>query len=366
MGEELNIDYKALRDRAYNWRYNLFENLETHLLGLESNLVNHEVTVRWAQDENNLCDEIVNLLPNQMYNTVCFDMDHVPEELLNRGNVLSVCELERVANHEQDVETLVVSADFAISGTGELVFVNRKSKDCFNKISNLIVVVNIDRIIASQEELSLFLYLRNYVKNNASTDDLRFISKPFDKIIADMFQSSNSQGYTKEKVTVKTIFYENNITAILQNNRLRDALFCINCGKCIEVCPVAKTSGGVSPIELVKNSCTDLSSRSQNVFQKTTLCGNCKESCPVGINFTDLLIHVMHLINDKTNYGKNKRLFSALFKRSKMNKYNSTLFRYFFVNRFYGKNKTLANYFSSIKGPFFNIAEKDPQDNLNE
>ena len=118
-----------MRDRAFALRHSFVMGLETHLLALESNLIDHKVNVRWAQDEPTLCDSIIELLPGKQYNSVCFDMAKVPELLSTYENVINPVSVEAVANHDQETETLIVESDFAIAENGSLVFVNRKSNE---------------------------------------------------------------------------------------------------------------------------------------------------------------------------------------------------------------------------------------------
>ena len=351
-----------MRDRAFSLRHSFIESLETHLLALESNLIDHKVNVRWAQDETALCDSIVELLPGKQYNSACFDVANVPELLSTYENVINPVSVEAVVNHDQETETLIVESDFAIAENGSLVFVNRKSSDCFNLVRNVIVIVNIDQIIVSQSDLSLFLRLKS---GNASSDfpsDVKILNKPYKKIVSDLFLSSQSVGYTEEDVTVSVILYDNNITDILQDANLRQSLYCIHCGRCATVCPVMKVNNGLSPIDLVKKNCFDQFNKTQSIFQQTSLCGNCQEVCPINIPLVDLLIYEMNLVSENTSYNKTKSFFSILSKRSKINKKNSPFWRYFFLKRFYSKNKMLLNYLLNQKEQFYNITRESGQD----
>jgi len=360
MDQELNnIDFQDLRDKAYMFRYDLFENLEKHLLLMDETLQKNNVKVYWAQDEQTLCNVISESLPQISYNTATVDMDNVPAMFDNFGNTLHFYPIKDVIDNKQNVDTLIVNADYAISSTGEMVFIDRKSQNCFNKIGNLIVVLNIDQVIANHEELDVFLYLKKYVNPANAPHDIKFLSRSFEKITPEEFPTSQSKGYTVDPIKVTVIFYENNVIPILRHVRLKDALFCIKCGKCKEVCPVAKAVGGQSPIDLIRSACLDPSNRSQEVFKKTTLCGNCKEACPIGINFTDLFIYLMNMINEKTGNSKSKKVFNLIQKRAKLNKYNSPIFRWLLVKKLFSKNKTLIDYFKSQKDTFYNIASKD-------
>ena len=368
MNESAPIDKPSLeitqdmRDRAFFLRYSFIESLETHLLALESNLIDHKVNVRWAQDETALCDSIVELLPGKQYNSVCFDMANVPELLSSYENVVNPVSVEAVVNHDQETETLIVESDFAIAENGSLVFLNRKSSNCFNLVRNVIVIVNIDQIIVSQSDLSLLLRLKSGNSSSDFPSDVKILNKPYKKVVSDLFMSSQSVGYTEEDVTVSVILYDNKITDILQDASLRQSLYCIHCGRCASVCPVMKVNNGLSPIDLVKKNCFDQYNRTQSIFQQTSLCGNCQEVCPVNIPLVDLLIYEMNLVSENTSYNKTKSFFSILSKRNKINKKNSPFLRYFFLKRFYSKNKILLNYLLNQKDQFYNISRELGQD----
>lgn len=361
MSENLRIDFSQdLKDRAAYLRHSFVESLETHLLALESKLIDHQINVRWAQDDDSLCSSIMDLLPQKQYNRVCLDLSYIPRALADSGNVMNISSVDAIADHENEVDTLVIQADFAIAENGALVFVDKASKDCFNKVNNIVVVVNIDQIIVSQSDLTLFLKLKNH-SNEDFPRDVKILNGSYDKLEAELFQSSDSSGFSRQGVTISVILYENYVSSILQDTSLRQALYCINCGRCAEVCPVLKSSNSVSPIELIKNNCFDQYNRTQSIFQQTTLCGNCQEVCPVGIKHVDLLVYEMNLVNSNSSYSKGKQLFNIFSKRSKMNKCNSPFFRFFFIRRFFGKSKILYNYFNSQKTQFFNITRSIPE-----
>lgn len=361
MSENLQSEFSQdLRDRAHYLRYSVIEGLETHLLALETKLVDHKLNVRWAQDEESLCNNIVELLPHQQYNRVCFDLPYIPEAFKQvSDNVVNLVSVDSLANHDIEADVLVVNADFAVAENGSLVFINKASKDCFNLVSSLIVVVNIDQLIVSSSDLSLFLKMKS---NNGEEfpKDVKIITQTFEKLIVDTFQSSQELGYSTENVEISVILYENNVSGILEDFSLRQSLYCINCGRCLEVCPVAKLSSHLSPIEVVKQNCFDKFNRTQSIFQQTTLCGNCAQVCPVGVPITDMLIYEMNLVNGNVSYNKSKKLYSIFSKRGKLNKFNGPFFRYFFVKKFFGKNKMLQNYFLNQKDSFYNVTRNTP------
>lgn len=348
-----------LRDKAHYRRLNYFENIEFYLLVLESKLKENKFSLEWAADEERLCQVLNASMPQQNYNRVCIDSKSLPDNFINQTDVIQSYSVDDVMTGGADVTSLIVTADFAIVETGELVFLNNPVTACFNNIRNLIVLVNIDQVLIGRSDLSLFSYLKG--ENNDFSSSVTILQSPFEVIIPEDFQSSDAVGYTKEKVNVNVIIYENNVSTILNNPLLRESLYCINCGRCSKACPVYQANPLYSPIDLVKSNCFEEYSRTQMLFKHTTLCGNCQSVCPVNIPLTDLLVYEMGISSTKDRSSKNKALFSIFSKRSKMNKYNSRIFKWFFVNRFFRKNKVLKDYFNYQSGDFYNILRKDSE-----
>lgn len=361
-GKIADMENRDLREKANFLRYTFVEEIDKYLLSLESSLLDHGMNVRWAQSEQRLCESIEDLLPQKQYNRVCFDLPSIPTYFQNSGNLLQISPIESVSNGEAEVDTLIVNADFAISSNGSLIFIDKKSKNCFNNVNNVIVIVNIDDILISHENFSLFLSLKG--KDGKFPDDVKIITKPYEKVVANAFQSSDTLGYTKENVKISVILYENGISELLNDVSLRDSLYCINCGKCLEVCPVANASHKMSPIDIIKKNCLDQYNHTQSIFKQTTLCGNCQDVCPVNIPMTDMLIYEMNIVNGNVNYARNKQLNAIFSKRSKLNNFNKPLLKAIFLKHFFGKNSMLHSYFKKQKdNVFYNIARNIVEEN---
>ena len=91
----------------------------------------------------------------------------------------------------------------------------------------------------------------------------------------------------------------------LKNTPLQDALLCIRCGACINACPVFREIGGHSytgnkgqytpypgPIGSIISPALFGENEFGHLAQASTLCGACKEACPVDIDLPNLLLHV--------------------------------------------------------------------------
>jgi len=356
----MHNDLQFLRTRASLIRHSYIEEMEKHLLAFESRLSSKNIKVRWISDESELVGFICKSMSKNSYNKVCFDIPKISDDFFEKKNFIKQIDIDTFEKNNDTAENLVIQADFGVVENGAVVLSGKLSKNCFNNLERIFIILNINDLIVRQNDLEILLYLQKGISNLSSFDDIKIISASPSRIVTKKFQSSDEENYTSEKMEVFLLLYDNGITEILEDNLLRETLYCINCGKCKEVCPVYQQTKDLSPIELIKYHCKEENKRASKLFENTTLCGNCKEVCPVQINFTQLIIHQMqNLPKRNSNHEKNIDLFRIFSKRSKMNKINSRFRRYFFVKKYYGKNRKLASYLSKCKGDFFNITQKE-------
>ncbi|MCI0351596.1 MAG: DUF3390 domain-containing protein, partial [Acidobacteriales bacterium] len=93
---------------------------------------------------------------------------------------------------------------------------------------------------------------------------------------------------------------------ILDNGRskilgspLRESLFCIRCGACLNACPVYQNVGGHSygwvyggPIGAIVTPLLGGKENAAPLPFASSLCGACKAACPVDINIPDMLLQL--------------------------------------------------------------------------
>jgi len=356
----MHSDLQFLKTRANFIRYSFIEEIEKHLLAFESKLSSRNIKVRWMSEEPELIDFICKSMSKSNYNKVCFDIPKVPDEFFEKKNFIKEISVDSLEKNNETAESLIIQADFGVVENGSIVLINKLSKNCFNNLEKIFIILNINNLVVRQSDLEILLYLQKDTENLSLFNDIKIISSPPSRIITKNFQVSNEINYSSEKTEVFVLLYDNGITEILEDSLLRETLYCINCGNCKKVCPVYQKTSIFSPIELVKYHCIEGNRRTPKLFENTTLCGNCNEICPVQISFTQLIIHQMqNLSRRNNNHEKNVDLFRIFSKRSKMNKINSRFRRYFFVKKYFGKNKKLTNYFLNCRGNFFNITQKE-------
>ena len=363
----MQTDLQFLKTRANFIRFSYIEEMEKHLLAFESHLSSKKIIVRWMNDEQELVDFICKSMSKSNYNKVCFDIPNIPDDFLDKNSFIKIVNIEEFEKNNDAAENLIIQADFGVVENGSIVLINKKSKNCFNNFEKIFIILNINNLVVRQSDLETLLYIQKNMINKEIFEDIKVISAPPSRIILKNFQSSEEENFTTEKIEVFLLLYNNDITEILEDNILRETLYCINCGKCKEVCPVYQQTKEFSPIDLIKFHCKYENKRNLKLFENTTLCGNCNEVCPVQINFTQLIINQMQsLIKRNNNHEKNIDLFKIFSKRTKMNKINSKFRRYFFVKKYFGKNKKLSNYFANCRENFFNIMQKESQQIINQ
>jgi len=87
-------------------------------------------------------------------------------------------------------------------------------------------------------------------------------------------------------------------TKIYQDLKSREALRCIRCAACLNICPVWRTIGGYAygfaysgPMGQVLNPLLLGLDETQDLYRATTLCGACKSVCPVGIDHPSMFLY---------------------------------------------------------------------------
>ena len=358
-------DFEAIRKKAYALRHNYFDDMEKHLLNLEASLQNNGLNVLWIKDKSSLTESINTIIQSHNVRRVSFDTKILFEPVFQ--NRMEVVPLETEENSSDDLDLLVVDADMAVCDTGSLVFLDRKSQCCFNKVKNMAVIVNIDQCVTSQQDLSFFLALKYASKDHKMPTDVKILLQQPNYVLPSDLSYLSDQMFTQEPMNVHVILYMNDIEDIMSSEILKESLYCIQCGRCLEVCPVASSHDNLSPIELVKINSLDKYNKAQHLFSHTTLCGACDDACPVKIPLIRLMLSEMQVSNMVVKPSRTKMLYSLFSKRSKLNKVNNSFLKFFFIKRFFGRNKNLSRYFSSQNSDFFNITYEPPyEDNPNE
>ncbi|SMO68666.1 LutB/LldF family L-lactate oxidation iron-sulfur protein [Propioniciclava tarda] len=187
----------------------------------------------------------------------------------------------------------ISGANFMVADTGTLVIVESEGNGrmCLTLADTLISVVGIEKIVPSVEDLEVFLQLLP----RSSTGERM---NPYTSMWTGPASGDGPQ-------TMHVVLIDNGRTQVLSDPKGREALRCIRCSACINVCPVYEKVGGHAygsvypgPIGAVLTpqlrgvtSAVDAS-----LPYASTLCGACFDVCPVRIPLPDLLVHMRHKV----------------------------------------------------------------------
>lgn len=221
------------------------------------------------------------------------DVARLFTEKLNTPPGLSPEELTLVARKNlrgkyTEAEVGVTGANFIIADTGSIAVTenegNARLSCAWPKVH--IVVVGIEKVIPSMEDLALFWPL-------LSTFGTGQQITVYNTIVSGPRQAGESDG--PEEMYV--ILLDNGRTNILANPKSRESLYCIRCGACLNACPVYKNIGGHAygttysgPIGSVITPHLRGMEDWKHLSYASSLCGNCTEVCAVKINLHELLL----------------------------------------------------------------------------
>ena len=181
-------------------------------------------------------------------------------------------------------DVAISGANFAVAETGTLVLVESQGNGrmCVTLPRMLITVMGLEKLVPRWRDLEVFLQLLP----RSSTGERM---NPY---------TSMWTGST-EGQEFHLILLDNGRTATLADPRGRDALRCIRCSACLNVCPVYTRTGGHAygsvypgPIGAVLSpQLTGVAANASLPFA-SSLCGACYEVCPVAIDIPTMLVHL--------------------------------------------------------------------------
>jgi L-lactate dehydrogenase complex protein LldF len=189
-----------------------------------------------------------------------------------------------------------------------------------------IAIVGIEKMLPSINDLQILLpLLATYGTGQQVT------------VYNTIFTGPRQAGETDGPEEMYVILLDNGRTNLLQTPEVRESMYCIRCGSCLNACPVYKNIGGHAygstysgPIGSVISPHLGGMKEFNHLSYASSLCGNCTEVCPVKINIHEMLLENRHLTVKKnlTGFGENlswKLWQQAMLNRMLMNAANSSL-----------------------------------------
>jgi L-lactate dehydrogenase complex protein LldF len=188
----------------------------------------------------------------------------------------------------------ITGANFAIAETGTIVLVeNEGNIRLSTQVPKIhVAVVGIEKVIPRFDDLSVFLrILPRSGTGQKQTAYVSFLNGPRKRVPA------SDQPAADSDFEFHLVLMDNGRTRILADEQLRESLYCIRCGACLNVCPVYQKIGGQAygwiypgPIGAVISPQLQSLKQSGDLPFASSLCGACRDACPVAINLPDMLL----------------------------------------------------------------------------
>ncbi|WP_119729186.1 LutB/LldF family L-lactate oxidation iron-sulfur protein [Thermomonospora amylolytica] len=181
----------------------------------------------------------------------------------------------------------ISGANFAVAETGTLVMVESEGNGrmCLTLPERLISVVGIDKLVPDFADLEVFLQL---LPRSATGERMN----PYTSLWTGVHEGDGPR-------SVHIVLLDNGRSAALADPVGRAALSCIRCSACLNVCPVYERTGGHAygstypgPIGAILSPQLTGIEANRSLPYASTLCGACKDVCPVKIDIPEILVHL--------------------------------------------------------------------------
>jgi L-lactate dehydrogenase complex protein LldF len=195
----------------------------------------------------------------------------------------------------------ITGANFAIARTGMISITENEGNARLTAAlpKTMVTLLGIEKVLPKLEDLALFLPM-------LATAGAGQALTCYNTLYGGPRLPGESDGPEEWHI----VLLDNHRTALLADAEQRDALHCIRCGACLNVCPIFRNVGGHTygttysgPIGSVITPHLRGLQDWKHLSNASSLCGACTETCPVKID----LHH--HLLQNRRNAAKEKPSF---------------------------------------------------------
>jgi L-lactate dehydrogenase complex protein LldF len=210
-----------------------------------------------------------------------------PENTTDEPVKLASIAREHLRKEFLHAKMAVSGANFAVAETGSLVVVESEGNGrmCLTLPDVLVSIVGIEKVIPEWRDLEVFMQ----VLPRSSTGERM---NPYTTIWTGIAEDDGPS-------EVHIVLLDNGRSDTLAEPVGRDALMCIRCSACMNVCPVYERTGGHAygsvypgPIGAILTPQLFGPGQAESLPYASTLCGACYDVCPVLIDIPSILVHL--------------------------------------------------------------------------
>ena len=217
------------------------------------------------------------------------EIEGINPDITDEPAELAEASRNRLRNKFLNTTVAVSGTNFGIAETGTLTIVESEGNGrmCLTLPDTLITFMGIEKILPTFQDYEAFLQLLP----RSSTGERM---NPYTSMWTGVTPGDGPQN-------MHVILIDNGRTAVLADELGRQALRCIRCSACMNVCPVYERAGGHAygstypgPIgAILSPQLSGIEAAHNNSLPyASSLCGACFEVCPVKINFPEVLVHL--------------------------------------------------------------------------
>jgi L-lactate dehydrogenase complex protein LldF len=181
----------------------------------------------------------------------------------------------------------ISGANFAVAQTGTVAVVESEgnARMCTTLPDTLITVMGIEKLIPTWQDFEVYLQL---LPRSSTAERMN----PYTSLWTGLTPGDGPQEF-------HLVLVDNGRTNVLADTVGRQALNCIRCSACLNVCPVYERTGGHAygstypgPIGAILTPMLAGLDAAGSLPYASSLCGACYEVCPVKINIPEVLVHL--------------------------------------------------------------------------
>jgi len=210
-------------------------------------------------------------------------------------------ELTRIARAELRQKFLqadigITGANFAVADTGTVVLVTNEGNG--RMVTSLprvhVAVMGAEKVVPSMTDLMVFLAI---LAKSATGQKL--------SVYTTLVRGPRRAGELEGPEEFHLVLLDSGRIAQLAGP-LREALSCLRCGACLNVCPVYRQIGGHAyghtypgPIGILLTAMLEGTGSVKELAHASSLCGACADACPVRIDIPKMLIELRREVDEQ-------------------------------------------------------------------
>jgi L-lactate dehydrogenase complex protein LldF len=185
------------------------------------------------------------------------------------------------------VPVAVSGANFGVAETGTICVVESEGNGrmCTTLPEVLVTVMGIEKVLPEWRDLEVFLQL---LPRSSTAERMN----PYTSLWTGVREGDGPREF-------HLVLLDNGRTNVLADEVGRQALHCIRCSACLNVCPVYSRTGGQAyesvypgPIGAILTPQLRGLDAAPTLPWASSLCGACYEACPVKIDIPSVLVHL--------------------------------------------------------------------------